>query len=106
MASFGSMLLYWWHFTRNGRRIDVETDDDSIAAHFLHLLRGATPSTLHAEAMAKTLILYAEHEFNASTFAGRVIAGTGSDLHSCIPGALAPLRGHKHGGATERAMDL
>src|SRR3546814_3487236 len=106
MASFGSMLLYWWHFTRNGRRIDVETDDDSIAAHFLHLLRGAPPSTLHAEAMDKSLILYAEHEFNASTFAGRVIAGTGSDMHSCITGAIGALRGPKHGGANEVAMDI
>src|SRR5690606_31995753 len=81
MASFGSMLLYWWHFTRGGRRIDVETDDDSIAAHFLHLLHGHSPSELHIEAMDKSLILYAEHEFNASTFTARVIAGTGSDMH-------------------------
>ena len=77
MASFGSMLLYWWHFTRNGRRIDCETDDDSIAAHFLHLLHGEPPSALHADALDKSLILYAEHEFNASTFTARVIAGTG-----------------------------
>src|SRR3546814_14477751 len=82
MASFGSMLLYWWHFTRNGRRIDCETDDDSIAAHFLHLLHGEPPSALHADSLDKSLVLYAEHEFNASTFAARVIAGTGSDLHS------------------------
>src|SRR3546814_156721 len=101
MASFGSMLLYWWHFTRNGRRIDVETDDDSIAAHFLHLLRGAPPSTLHAEAMDKSLILYAEHEFNASTFAGRVIAGTGSDMHSCITGAIGGLRGRSEDNTSE-----
>ncbi|MEO7853724.1 MAG: 2-methylcitrate synthase, partial [Rubrivivax sp.] len=106
MASFGSMLLYWWHFTRNGRRIDVETDDDSIAAHFLHLLHGAPPSELHAEALDKSLILYAEHEFNASTFAARVIAGTGSDMHSCITGAIGALRGPKHGGANEVAMDI
>jgi len=106
MASFGSMLLYWWHFTRNGRRIDVETDDDSIAAHFLHLLRGFPPSELHAEAMDRSLILYAEHEFNASTFTGRVIAGTGSDMHSCITGAIGALRGPKHGGANEVAMDI
>ncbi|MFC3715126.1 2-methylcitrate synthase [Luteimonas soli] len=106
MASFGSMLLYWWHFTRNGRRIDVETDDESIAAHFLHLLRGFPPSELHADAMDKSLILYAEHEFNASTFTGRVIAGTGSDMHSCITGAIGALRGPKHGGANEVAMDI
>jgi len=106
MASFGSMLLYWWHFTRNGRRVDVETDDDSIAAHFLHLLHGEEPGALHAEALDKSLILYAEHEFNASTFAARVIAGTGSDLHSCITGAIGALRGPKHGGANEVAMDI
>jgi 2-methylcitrate synthase len=106
MASFGSMLLYWWHFTRNGRRIDVETDDDSIAAHFLHLLHGEPPSASHADAMDKSLILYAEHEFNASTFAARVIAGTGSDMHSCITGAVGALRGPKHGGANEVAMEI
>ncbi|MEO6365290.1 MAG: citrate/2-methylcitrate synthase, partial [Luteimonas sp.] len=106
MASFGSMLLYWWHFTRNGRRIDVETGDDSIAEHFLHLLHGEPPGPLHAEALDKSLILYAEHEFNASTFAGRVIAGTGSDMHSCITGAIGALRGPKHGGANEVAMDI
>jgi len=106
VASFGSMLLYWWHFTRNGRRIDVETDDESVAAQFLHLLHGEAPSKLHAEALDKSLILYAEHEFNASTFAARVIAGTGSDLHSCITGAIGALRGPKHGGANEVAMDI
>jgi 2-methylcitrate synthase len=106
MASFGSMLLYWWHFTRNGRRIDCETDDDSIAAHFLHLLHGEPPSALHAEALDKSLVLYAEHEFNASTFTARVIAGTGSDIHSCITGAIGALRGPKHGGANEVAMDI
>ncbi|PJK13042.1 2-methylcitrate synthase [Lysobacteraceae bacterium NML120232] len=106
MASFGSMLLYWWHFTRNGRRIEVETDDDSIAAHFLHLLHGEPPSALHAEALDKSLILYAEHEFNASTFTARVIAGTGSDMYSCITGAIGALRGPKHGGANEVAMDI
>ena len=104
MASFGSMLLYWWHFTRNGRRIDCETDDDTIAAHFLHLLRGEPPSALHADALDKSLILYAEHEFNASTFTARVIAGTGSDLYSCIAGAIGALRGPKHGGANEAAL--
>ncbi len=106
MASFGSMLLYWWHFTRNGRRIDCETDDESIAAHFLHLLHGEAPSALHANALDKSLVLYAEHEFNASTFAARVIAGTGSDIHSCITGAIGALRGPKHGGANEVAMDI
>ncbi|MCB1552274.1 MAG: 2-methylcitrate synthase [Xanthomonadales bacterium] len=106
MASFGSMLLYWWHFTRNGRRIDVETDDDSIAAHFLHLLHGEPPSELHARALDQSLILYAEHEFNASTFTARVIAGTVSDMHSCITGAIGALRGPKHGGANEVAMEI
>ena len=106
MASFGSMLLYWWHFTRNGRRIDVETDDDSIAAHFLHLLHGVPPSALHANALDRSLILYAEHEFNASTFTARVIAGTGSDIFSCVTGAIGALRGPKHGGANEVAMDI
>jgi 2-methylcitrate synthase len=106
MASFGSMLLYWWHFTRNGRRIDVETEDDSIAAHFLHLLHGTPPSALHARSLDRSLILYAEHEFNASTFTGRVIAGTGSDMFSCITGAIGALRGPKHGGANEVAMDI
>mgnify|MGYP006160115959 FL=1 len=106
MASFGSMLLYWWHFTRNGRRIDVETDDDTIAGHFLHLLHGEPPSASHAEALDKSLVLYAEHEFNASTFTARVIAGTGSDMFSCLTGAIGALRGPKHGGANEVAMDI
>jgi len=106
IASFGSMLLYWWHFTRNGRRIDVETEDDSVAAHFLHLLHGEPASALHADALDESLVLYAEHEFNASTFAGRVIAGTGSDLYSCLTGAIGALRGPKHGGANEVAMDI
>src|SRR3546814_20024256 len=83
MASLGSMLLYWYHFTHNGRRIEVRTEDESIAAHFLHLLHGRPPSELHAKALDTSLVLYAEHEFNASTFAGRVIAGTGSDMYSC-----------------------
>ncbi len=106
MASFGSMLLYWWHFTRNGRRIDCETDDDSIAAHFLHLLHDAAPSALHERALDRSLVLYAEHEFNASTFAARVIAGTGSDIFSCVTGAIGALRGAKHGGANEVAMEI
>jgi 2-methylcitrate synthase len=106
MASFGSMLLYWYHYSREGKRIDVETDDRSIAAHFLHLLHGAPPSKLHADSLDKSLVLYAEHEFNASTFTARVIAGTGSDMHSCITGAIGALRGPKHGGANEVAMDI
>ena len=106
MASFGSMLLYWYHFSHNGRRIDVETDDATIAAHFLHLLHGKAPSELHANALDKSLILYAEHEFNASTFAARVIAGTGSDFYSAITGAIGALRGPKHGGANEVAMEI
>lgn len=106
IASFGSMLLYWWHFTRNGRRTDTETDDDSVAGHFLHLLHGEPASQLHVDALDKSLILYAEHEFNASTFTARVIAGTGSDLYSCLTGAIGALRGPKHGGANEVAMDI
>jgi len=106
MASFGSMLLYWYHFTQNARRIDVETDDASIAAHFLHLLHGKRPSELHARALDRSMILYAEHEFNASTFAARVIAGTGSDMFSAITGAIGALRGPKHGGANEVAMEI
>jgi len=106
MASFGSMLLYWYHFSHNGRRIDTETDDDSIGGHFLHLLHGAPPPQSWVRAMHTSLILYAEHEFNASTFAARVIAGTGSDFHSCIAGAIGALRGPKHGGANEAAFDI
>ncbi len=101
MASLGSMLLYWYHYSTNGRRIEVETDDDSIGGHFLHLLHGRPPSELWVRAMHTSLILYAEHEFNASTFAGRVIAGTGSDFYSAITGAIGALRGPKHGGANE-----
>lgn len=106
MASFGSMLLYWYHYSHNGRRIEVETDDDSIGGHFLHLLHGKTPSKSWVEAMHTSLILYAEHEFNASTFTGRVIAGTGSDMYSAITGAIGALRGPKHGGANEAAFDI
>jgi 2-methylcitrate synthase len=106
MASLGSMLLYWYHFAVNGKRIDVETDDDSIGGHFLHLLHGAKPSELWVRSMHTSLILYAEHEFNASTFTARVIAGTGSDMHSCITGAIGALRGPKHGGANEAAFDI
>jgi 2-methylcitrate synthase len=106
MASFGSMLLYWWHYSHSGRRIDVETADDSIAAHFLHLLHGRTPNDLWVKAMQTSLNLYAEHEFNASTFAARVIAGTGSDMYSAITGAIGALKGPKHGGANEFAFDV
>ncbi|MQA38063.1 bifunctional 2-methylcitrate synthase/citrate synthase [Rugamonas aquatica] len=106
MASFGSMLLYWYHFSHNGKRIDVETDDDSIGGHFLHLLHGEKPSESWVQAMHTSLILYAEHEFNASTFTSRVIAGTGSDIHSAITGAIGALRGPKHGGANEFAFEI
>src|ERR1700733_3134417 len=106
IASLGSMLLYWHHFATNGRRIDVETDDDSVGGHFLHLLHGEVPSASWVRAMHTSLILYAEHEFNASTFTGRVIAGTGSDMFSCITGAIGALRGPKHGGANEVALDI
>ena len=106
MASLGSILLYWYHFAVNGKRIDVETDDDSIGGHFLHLLHGKQPSALWVRAMHTSLILYAEHEFNASTFAARVIAGTGSDMYSAIVGAIGALRGPKHGGANEVAFEI
>jgi 2-methylcitrate synthase len=104
MASLGSMLLYWYHFSQNGRRIEVETDDDSIGGHFLHLLHGREPSEEWVRAMHTSLNLYAEHEFNASTFTCRVIAGTGSDLYSAIAGGIGALRGPKHGGANEFAF--
>jgi 2-methylcitrate synthase len=106
MASMGSMLLYWYHWSHNGREIEVETDDDSIGGHFLHLLHGAPPPESHVRAMHTSLILYAEHEFNASTFAARVIAGTGADMYSAIVGAIGALRGPKHGGANEAAFDI
>ena len=106
MASFGSMLLYWYHFAVNGKCIDVETDDDSIGGHFLNLLHGEEPSELAVRSMHTSLILYAEHEFNASTFAARVIAGTGSDMYSAITGGIGALRGPKHGGANEAAFDI
>ncbi|WP_431476728.1 bifunctional 2-methylcitrate synthase/citrate synthase [Massilia eburnea] len=106
MASFGSMLLYWYHFSTNGKRIDVETDDETIGGHFLHLLHGEKPSEAWVRAMHTSLILYAEHEFNASTFTSRVISGTGSDIHSAITGAIGALRGPKHGGANEVALDI
>jgi 2-methylcitrate synthase len=106
LATLSSMLLYWHHFARNGERIEVESDDDSIAAHFLHLLHGKTPGLESRRAMQVSLILYAEHEFNASTFTARVIGGTGSDLYSCITGAIGALKGPKHGGANEVALEI
>ncbi|WP_422012017.1 bifunctional 2-methylcitrate synthase/citrate synthase [Reyranella sp.] len=106
MASLGSMLLYWHHYAHNGRGVDVETDDDSIAAHFLHLLHGQVPCASHVRAMDTSLILYAEHEFNASTFTARSIAGTGADVYSAVTGAIGALRGPKHGGANEVAFEI
>jgi 2-methylcitrate synthase len=106
MASLGSMLLYWYHYSHNGKRIDIETDDDSIGGHFLHLLHGEEAPASWVRAMHTSLNLYAEHEYNASTFAARVIAGTGSDIHSAISGAIGALRGPKHGGANEVAFEV
>lgn len=106
MASLGSMLLYWHHYAHHGRTVDVETEDDSIAAHFLHLLHGRAPVDAHVRAMDTSLILYAEHEFNASTFTARSIAGTGADIYSAVTGAIGALRGPKHGGANEAAFEL
>ena len=106
MASFGSMLVYWYHFSHNNKRIELQTDDDSIGGHFLHLLHGEKPKESWVKAMHVSLILYAEHEFNASTFAARVIAGTESDMHSCITGGIGALRGPKHGGANEAAFKI
>jgi 2-methylcitrate synthase len=106
MASLGSVLLYWHHFAHHNHRIDVETNDTSIAAHFLHLLHSHPASAEWIQAMQVSLILYAEHEFNASTFTARVIAGTGSDMYSCIAGAIGALKGPKHGGANEVALEI
>ena len=106
VASFGSILLYWYHFANSGKQIDVETDDDSVGGHFLHMLHGTAPSDEWVKAMHVSLILYAEHEFNASTFTGRVIAGTGSDIFAAITGAIGALRGPKHGGANEAALEI
>jgi 2-methylcitrate synthase len=106
VASFGSMLLYWYHYAHNGRRIEVETDDDSVGGHFLHLLHGRAPKPLWVKAMHTSLILYAEHEFNASTFAARVVAGTGADMYSAVTGAIGALRGPKHGGANEVGFEV
>jgi len=106
MANLGSMLLYWFHHAHNGKRIDVETDDDSIGGHFLHLLHGKPPSEMFVRAMHTSLILYAEHEFNASTFTCRVVAGTGADMHSAITAGIGALRGPKHGGANEVSFEI
>ena len=106
MASLGSMLLYWYHYSHNGKRIEVETDDESIGGHFLHLLHGDKPRASWVRAMDTSLILYAEHEFNASTFASRVVAGTGSDMFSALCGGIGALRGPKHGGANEVAFEI
>ena len=105
VACFGSMLCYWYHYSHSGQRIQVETEDDSVGGHFLHLLHRRSPPASWVRAMHTSLILYAEHEFNASTFAARVIAGTGADLYSCITGAIGALRGPKHGGANEFAFE-
>ncbi len=106
IASFGSMLLYWHHYANGGRRIETETDEPSLAGHFLRLLHGRAATHAQVRALDRGLILYAEHEFNASTFTARVIAGTGSDLHSAICGAIGALRGPKHGGANEAAIEI
>jgi len=106
LASLGSMLLYWHHWSQNGKEIDVDTEDDSIGGHFLHVLHGTPPPESWVRAMHTSLILYAEHEFNASTFASRVIAGTGSDMYSAIAGGIGALRGPKHGGANEVAFEI
>jgi 2-methylcitrate synthase len=106
LASLGSMLLYWRHFSRDGRRIEVCTDDDSIGGHFLHLLHGRPPGAAQVRAMHTSLILYAEHEFNASTFTARVVASTGADIYSAITGGIGALRGPKHGGANEFAFEI
>src|SRR5204863_3250393 len=106
MASLGSMLLYWHHFTHHGKRIQTETDDDSIGGHYLTLLHGKKPSAEWVRAMHTSLILYAEHEYNASTFTCRVIAGTGSDMYSAITGGIGALRGPKHGGANEVSDEI
>jgi 2-methylcitrate synthase len=106
MASFGSMLLYWHHYAHHGKRIETQTDDDSIGGHYLHLLHGKPPSPIHVRAMHTSLVLYAEHEFNASTFTCRVITGTGSDIYSAITGGIGALRGPKHGGANEVSDEI
>jgi 2-methylcitrate synthase len=106
ISCFGSILLYWWHYANSGKRVELETDDDTVAGHFLHVLHGKKPDELARRALDVSLILYAEHEFNASTFTARVVAGTLSDFYSCITGAIGALRGPKHGGANEAAMEI
>jgi 2-methylcitrate synthase len=106
VASLGSMLVYWYHYSHSGQRIQVETEDDSVGGHFLHLLHRRAPPASWVRAMHTSLILYAEHEFNASTFAARVIAGTGADIYSCLTGGIGALRGPKHGGANEFAFEI
>src|SRR3954451_11406061 len=106
IASFGAMLLYWYHYSQNGRRIEVETDDDSIGGQFLTCTHGKPPKALWVRAMHTSLNLYAEHEFNASTFTARVVAGTGADMHSAVTGAIGALRGPKHGGANEVGFEV
>jgi len=106
MASLGPAMLYWYHFSHNGKRIEIDSDEDSIGGHFLHLLHGTRPPQSWVKAMHTSLILYAEHEFNASTFTCRVIAGTGSDMYSAIAGGIGALRGPKHGGANEVAFEV
>ena len=106
LSSLPAMLMYWYHYARNGKRIEVETDEPSVAAHFLHLLEDQTPTDAFARALDVSMILYAEHEFNASTFTSRVISGTGTDIYSAVTGAIGALRGYKHGGANEGAMEL
>lgn len=106
IASYGSAMLYWYHYSHNGKEIEVETDDETVGGHFLHLLHGEKPSDSWVHAMQVSLNLYAEHEFNASTFTSRVIAGTGSDMYSSVTGAIGALRGPKHGGANEVAFDI
>lgn len=106
LASYGSALLFWYHYSHNGKLIEVETDDDTVGGHFLHLLHGVKPTDSWVNAMQVSLNLYAEHEFNASTFTSRVIAGTGSDMYSAVAGAIGALRGPKHGGANEVAFDI
>lgn len=106
IASLSSMLLYWYHFSHNGKVISLESEEDSVGGHFLHLLHGERPSEAHVKAMHISLVLYAEHEFNASTFTSRVITGTGSDMYSAISGSIGALKGPKHGGANEVAFDI
>lgn len=106
LASFASMLLYWQHYAQSGKRIETDTDDETVGGHFLHLLHGEAPSDDHIRCMSASLILYAEHEFNASTFTARVVCATLSDFYSAIAGAIGALRGPLHGGANEAAMGL